>query len=89
MYLHLGENTAIRTESVVAILDIDNITVNKNGREFLSKAEKQGILMYVTDELPKSAVICEKNGKKTVYISQLSPVTLNKRIKSRNRRKYG
>ena len=81
MYLHLGENTAIRTESVVAILDIDNITVNKNGREFLNNAEKHGMVVYITEELPKSAVICEKNGVKTVYISQLSPVTLQKRIK--------
>lgn len=88
MYLHLGENTAIRTKNVVAILDLDNVTVNKNGRNFFNTAQKQGNVVYVTDELPKSAVVCEDNGKKIVYISQLSPVTLQKRIKRRKPRKY-
>lgn len=80
MYVHLGENTAIRTKNIVAIVDIDNITVSKNAKDFLNKAEKQGIVVNVTEELPKSAVICEEKGKKTVYISQLSPITLQKRI---------
>lgn len=43
---------------------------------------KRGRVVNVSFELPKSFVVCEKNGKITVYISQLSSKTLIKRSQS-------
>lgn len=80
MYVHLGEDTAINTRQIVCIIDLDNTTVSKITKAFLAKAEKDHIVVNVTDELPKSAVICEEKGKRTVYISQISPTTLQKRV---------
>ncbi|MBO7209375.1 MAG: DUF370 domain-containing protein [Clostridia bacterium] len=80
MYIHLGENTVINTGDIVSIIDLDNTTVSKITRDFLTKMEKEGKVVNVTDELPRSAVICNKNGKETVYISQISPQTLQKRF---------
>ena len=34
----------------------------------------------ITDELPKSAVVCRENGDFVVYISQISSKTLLKRL---------
>ncbi len=82
MFLHLGQCTIIKTDDIVGIFDIDNTTVSKYTREYLSNAEKQGIVVNVSTELPKSFIVCNKNGKKTVYISQLSPATLIKRFSS-------
>ncbi len=81
MYLHLGEKTVIRTESVIGIFDLDNTTVSKHTRSFLAEAEKSGRVVNVSYELPKSFIVCEENGEARVYISQLSGSTLLRRIK--------
>lgn len=80
MYIHLGENTVINTGDIIAIIDLDNTTVSKATREFLTKMEKEGKVVNVTEELPRSAVICKKENKETLYISQISPQTLQKRF---------
>lgn len=82
MYLHLGQDTVVCTENIVAMFDIDACTVSKKTRDFLSFAEKQGQVVNVSFELPKSFVICENNGKRTVYISQISTKTLLSRTKT-------
>ena len=79
MYLHLGQNTVIETESIVAMFDIDACTVSKKTRDFLAAAQKNGEVINVSFELPRSFIICRKNGRNTVYISQLSTKTLSNR----------
>ena len=75
MYLHLGQDTVITTETVIGIFDMDECTVSKKTGDYLTAAEKRGRVVNVSFELPKSFVVCEKNGKITVYISQLSSKT--------------
>ena len=79
MYLHLGQDTVITTDSVVAMFDIDACTVSKKTRDFLAQAQKNGEMVNVSYELPRSFVVCCRNGKNTVYISQLSTKTLKLR----------
>ena len=79
MYLHLGQDTVIETESIVAMFDIDACTVSKKTRDFLAAAQKNGEVINVSFELPRSFIICRKNGRNTVYISQLSTKTLSNR----------
>ena len=80
MYLHLGEKTVIKTSDIIGIFDLDNTTVSKNTREYLSQAQKSGDIINVSYELPKSFIVCEENDKKRIYISQLSSQTLYRRI---------
>lgn len=82
MYLHLGEKTVIRTESIVGIFDLDNTTVSKNTRDFLKKAQNNGEVVNVSFELPKSFIVCKENNETKVYISQMAATTLYKRIKN-------
>lgn len=82
MYLHLGEKTVIRTEEILGIFDMDFTTVSKSTREFLSKAEKNGKVVNVSYELPKSFIVCIENKDYVVYISQISSQTLLKRVNS-------
>ena len=86
MYLHLGQETVVKTKDIVGIFDMDTSTVSKSTREFLSKAEKAGEVVTITFELPKTFVLVNKKNKKgkTVYISQLSSTTLDKRNRSKN-----
>ena len=80
MYIHLGQETVIPSEDIVGIFDLDSSTVSKHTRKFLAVSEKQGRVVNVSYELPKSfAVCCDKNKKTSVYISQISTATLLKR----------
>lgn len=79
MYIHIGQETVIKKSKIVGIFDLDNTTVMAKTRDFLNKAEKKGQVVTVSYELPKSFIICEKNGKKTVYITPISSATLLKR----------
>lgn len=82
MYLHLGADTVIRTKDVIGIFDLDNATVMRASRDFLTRAEKEKKVVTVSYELPKSFVLCEEN-KEVVYISQLAVSTLVKRSKTK------
>ena len=82
MYLHLGQNVVVTEASVVGIFDLDNTTGSHITRKFLSEAEKAGCVSAVSDELPKSFVICDDGCKIEVYLSQLSTATLVKRDRS-------
>ena len=79
MYLHLGQDTVIEAENITAMFDIDACTVSKKTRDFLAAAQKNGEIVNVSYELPKSFIVCSKNGETKVYISQISTKTLMKR----------
>lgn len=84
MYIHLGGNTLIRSEDIIGIFDIDKVTVKKDSRDFLKKAEKSGQVVNVSYELPRSFVVSSNKQKKSkVYITQLSPKTLEKRANNK------
>ncbi len=80
MFIYLGESTVINAKEIVAIIDLDNSNTSEITREFFGISQKKNEVVNINDKLPRSAVVCEKDGKKTVYISQISPVTLQKRL---------
>ena len=80
MYLSIGNDMAVRDRSVIGIFDIDNTTVTARGREFLSRAEREGQVVPC-DDLPKSYVLTVEYGMERIYLSGLSASTLEKRMK--------
>ena len=58
MYLHLGQDIMVRTDEIIGIFDMDNTTVAKGTRRLLAQAEKNGQVIPVTDDLPKTFVLC-------------------------------
>ncbi|MFV0399490.1 MAG: extracellular matrix regulator RemB [Oscillospiraceae bacterium] len=79
MYLYLGQDTVIQTDSIVGIFDLDNTTTSRITKSYLAEAQKNGQVVAVSQELPKSFVVCEEKERTTVYLSQISPSTLRKR----------
>lgn len=76
MYLHLGNDVIVNNKDIIGIFDMDNTTVSKHTRKYLSERTKNKEVVNVSMELPKSFVVCSKKGSKKVYISQLLPRTL-------------
>lgn len=83
MYLHLGQDTLVKTKDVIGIFDLDNTTVSKGTRRFLAAAEQSGRVITVTGDLPKTFVLCGSSRQECkVYLSQISSSTLRKRTKN-------
>lgn len=84
MYYYLGGDAVARGEDVVGIFDLENTTVSKHTRDFLSGAEKEKQVVTTTWDIPKAFVLCAAPKKKkissqTVYLTQMAPATLRKR----------
>lgn len=85
MYLYLGQDKVVRYDEIIGIFDLDNTTVSKTTREMLGKAEKNEDAVTIIGDLPKSYVVCsEKKGKQKIYISPVTPSTLQRRIRKKN-----
>ena len=80
MYLSIGNDMAVREQSIIGIFDMDNTSTSKRTREFLTKSEKEGNVVPC-DDLPKSFVLTAEYGFDRVYLTSLSAATLEKRLK--------
>ena len=78
MYLPLGQSVVVPYREIVGVFDLDNTTYNVRAAAFINQAQKDGRVVLCTDDLPKSAVLCDSG----VYLSQLSPATLLKRLET-------
>ena len=84
MFLHLGQDTVIKTDEVIGIFDLDTSTVSKPTRDFLSVMQKKDRVITVSYELPKTFILTQekKSKEKFIYISPISSATLLKRIRN-------
>ena len=83
MYIQIGQNTVVTEESIIGVFDIDNTTSSHLTRKFLNAAEKAGNVINISEDIPKSFVLCCENGKMTIYLSQLLPSTLSRRAEAK------
>ena len=79
MYLHIGQNIVVPEADVIGVFDLDNTTGSLITRKYLSDAEKNGSVLSVSDELPRSFIVCGQEKDTKIYLSQLSSQTLLKR----------
>ena len=85
MYLHIGQNEILPDRRVIGIFDLDKCSYGKRTREYLAAAEKEGVVLDVSGEIPKSFVVCDHPyHRQIVYLSQLNSTTLQKRAESGN-----
>ena len=89
MYLHIGQNTVIRTDDIAALGNFIAYmkrhgawiaTCEEVARYVLAQAEKAGRVVNVSFEMPKSFLLCSEEQKGVIcYITQISTATLLKR----------
>lgn len=77
MYLHLGQSVVVPYSRILGIFDLDNASWSYKTREYLDRAEREGRVVSLCDDLPRSFVLVGGDqGPATVYISQLSSAAL-------------
>ena len=79
MYIPIGSDMSVRDSSIVGIFDLDNCTWSHRTRDFLKKAEENGEVVPVTDDLPKSFVLTSEYGLNRVYLVQFNSTTIEHR----------
>ena len=82
MYIHLGNDTAVPDKDIIGIFDIENTSVSRITKEFLSETGKSGKTVYVSYDMPKAYVLCTDS----VYITAVSPLTLRARAEKKRRK---
>ncbi len=82
-YLHLGKGTLVRDDEILGIFDLDITSQSHLTRKFLSMAEKAGQVVNAAEDLPKSFVLCRRDGQTRVYLSQMASSTLLRRAEER------
>ena len=81
MYVHAGNNCIIRTRDIIGIFDMDTATMQESTREYLRSVEKDGRMINIKEDIPKSFIVTGKRDEKdNVYISQISTSALLGRI---------
>ena len=81
MYVHLGGGVTVPSREVAAVFDLDNATTSIHTRRFLERAQEEGMLLPIGEDLPKSLVVCcPLGGWQRVYLSPMSPATLQRRL---------
>ena len=81
MFLHVGNNKIIRIRDIIGIFDTDNATLSPITRQYLTRAEKNGMLDATRQEIPKSFVLYRTKEGCKICFSQLSASSLWGRIK--------
>ena len=79
MYLHIGDDKIVFTDDVIGIFDMDTATVTETGKNYLRRAEKEGILETTGESLPKTFIVCAGK-KEKIYVTPISTLTLLKRV---------
>ena len=83
MYLHLGQSVVVKDSEILGLFGLDNSSYSHLTRRFLDQAQREGRVVNVSEELPKSFVLCQGRNGPRVYLSQLSTATLLKRAENR------
>ncbi len=80
MYLHLGSDTVVNTADIIAIIDLESSSMSANTREFLKTIEDEGFVRNVSEEIPKTFVVCKINGQSVIYVTNISSKALAGRV---------
>ena len=80
MYLHIGKRQSVKKSDVIGIFDLDTSTVTKTGKDFINRLERAGAVEYADDDLPRSFVLINENGKNKVKLSRISTKGLMIRV---------
>ncbi|MBR2965801.1 MAG: DUF370 domain-containing protein [Clostridia bacterium] len=76
MYLHIGNKKSVKKEKIIGIFDLDTATVSGISKDFINRKQREGLLEYDDDDLPRSFVLYEENKKSFVKLSRISSVGL-------------
>ena len=78
MYVDIGTDFLVKNSDIIGIFDLDNTTTTTSyTNNFLNEKQRQGKVVYLVKDLPKSFVL---TGDGTVYVVELASQIIRKRL---------
>ena len=78
MYVDVGTDFLVKSSDIIGIFDLDNTTTTTGyTNNFLNEKQKQGKVVYLVKDLPKSFVLTQDG---TVYVVELASQIIRKRL---------
>ena len=74
MYLHIGNNDMVLIRNVIGVFDIEKIKDSKYNKNFLENISEKDL------KENKTIVLIQENGLLKKYLTNISVMTINKRI---------
>lgn len=84
MFLHIGNKKSIPKKNVIGIFDLDTASLTKDGKKFLGRMEKEGLIEYEDYDLPRSFVLFDEGQMKKIKLSRISSQGLKLRSEGKN-----
>lgn len=84
-FLHIGQNVMVNDRHIIGIFDLDITSQSPRTRQFLNRAEEEGVVLSECEDIPKSFLVCDHPyHRQLIHISQLNTQTLGKRAQETN-----
>ena len=80
MYLHIGNKKSVKDDKIIGIFDLDTATVSNISKDFINRKQRDGLVEYDDNDLPRSFVLFENEGQSKIKLSRISPQGLNSRL---------
>ena len=78
-YIQLEKGESIDKNTVIGIFDIETASMSNATRDLFRRKEDEHGVVSLSNDLPKSFVLCDGEFSDTIYISGLSTESIKKR----------
>ncbi len=78
-YIQLEKGESIDKKTVIGIFDIESASMSSATKEVFKRKEDEHGVVSLSNDLPKSFVLCDGEYSDTIYISGLSTDSIKKR----------
>ena len=79
-YLQLEKGESIDKNEIIGIFDIESASISQATKELFKRKEEEHGVVSVSNDLPKSFILCDGEYTDTVYISGISVDSIKKRL---------
>ncbi len=81
-YLQLEKGESIDKKDIIGIFDIEIASLSSGTKEIFRRKEEEKGVVSLSNDLPKSFLICDGEYGDTMYLSGLSTESIKKRLES-------
>lgn len=82
MYIQLEKGESIAKNEIIGIFDIDIAGVSAGTKEMFKRKEEEKAVVSLSNDLPKSFLLCDNEYSDRIYVSGLSTDSIRKRIET-------
>ena len=84
MFVHIGNNIILKQEDIIGIFNIKAIKNTKEYIKIINNLKENNKLIKIENTEENTLIITEKNNIIKGYITNISSVTIEKRLKNTN-----